>query len=233
MTQTPLAISTLTLAAKPEPIEIDPASTALIVVDMQNAYASRGGYIDLAGFDLEGIDQVISAISSLLPVARRAGLPVIFLQNGWDADYVEAGGAGSVNRAKSNALRLMRERPELQGKLLAKGGWDYDLIDALVPAEGDIVVPKPRYGGFVNTALDSILRSRGIRHLLLCGVATNVCVETTLCEAYGLEYHPVLLRDACLQAGPSYVQAATIYNVETFFGWTASSADALETFARA
>jgi len=121
----------------------------------------------------------------------------------------------------------MRERPELQGTLLAKGGWDYALIDALQPATSDIVVPKTRYSGFVSTALDSILRSRGIRHLMLCGVATNVCVETTLRDAFGLEYHPILLRDACLQAGPAFIQDATVYNVETFFGWTASGADAL------
>lgn len=215
----------LTLAARPQSIDIVPASTALIVVDMQNAYASRGGYIDLAGFDIDGIEQVISNIADLLPAARRAGIQVIFLQNGWDQEYREAGGTDSVNQKKSNAIRLMRERPELQGKLLVKGGWDYSLVDELKMGQGDIVVPKPRYSGFVSTALDSILRSRGIQHLLLCGVATNVCVETTLRDAFGLEYHPVLLRDACLQAGPSYVQEATIYNVETFFGWTASCAD--------
>ncbi|WP_163571171.1 isochorismatase family protein, partial [Klebsiella pneumoniae] len=80
--------------------------------------------------------------------------PVIFFQNGWDADYVEAGGPGSPNWHKSNALKTMRKRPELQGKLLAKGGWDYALVDDLQPGPGDIVVPKTRYSGFFNSQFD-------------------------------------------------------------------------------
>jgi len=215
----------LSLVARPNAIEIGIATTALIVVDMQNAYASYGGYLDLAGFDISGIEEVVDRTASLLTKARDAGVQVVFLQNGWDPDYVEAGGQFSVNREKSNALRLMRVRPELNGKLLAKGGWDYALNDRLSPGPGDIIVQKPRYSGFVNTALDSILRSRDIRHLLVAGVATNVCVESTIRDAFGLEYHPILLRDCCLQAGPRHLQEATIYNVETFFGWTSTSSD--------
>ncbi len=215
----------VSLAANPHPVDVDLAASALIVVDMQNAYATTGGYLDLAGFDLAGIDHVIDAIVSLADAARNAGLPVVFLQNGWDPGYVEAGGSLSVNRQKSNALRLMRERPELDGMLLAKGGWDHALIDALRPQESDIVLPKSRYSGFVGTQLDSMLRSRGVRYLLVCGVATNVCVETTIRDAFGLEYHPVLVREACLQAGPSFLQDATFYNIETFFGWTAAAVD--------
>jgi ureidoacrylate peracid hydrolase len=215
----------VTLAAKPHPVELDLAASALIVVDMQNAYAARGGYLDLAGFDISGIAPVIEAVVATTGRARAAGLQVLFLQNGWDPDYVEAGGCLSVNRRKSNALRLMRERPELHGTLLAKGGWDHALIDAIRPQERDIVLHKPRYSGFVGTPLDSMLRSRGIRHLLVCGVATNVCVESTVRDAFGLEYHPVVVREACLQAGPPFLQDATFYNIETFFGWTASAAD--------
>ncbi|CAN0586275.1 unnamed protein product, partial [Ectocarpus sp. 12 AP-2014] len=97
---------------------------------------------------------------------------------------------------------------------------DYALIDALEVKDGDILVPKSRYSGFVNTPLDSILRSRGIQTLLVCGVATNVCVETTIRDAFGLEYHPVMVEDCCLQAGPPQMQDATIFSIRTFFGWT-------------
>ncbi|TYC52622.1 isochorismatase family protein [Rhodobacterales bacterium] len=210
----------VSLPALPEAVALDPASTALIVVDMQNAYASHGGYLDLAGFDLTGIDTVIANVADTMDLCRAAGIQVVCLQNGWDPDYVEAGGPLSANQAKSNALRVMRERPELEGQLLAKGGWDYALIDAIKPRDGDIVVPKSRYSGFVGTPLDSILRSRGIRTLLVCGVATNVCVEATIRDAFGLEYHPVMLQDCCLQAGPSYLQEASIFNIQKFFGWT-------------
>ncbi|GGG65608.1 peroxyureidoacrylate/ureidoacrylate amidohydrolase RutB [Salipiger pallidus] len=215
----------LELPALPEPVTLDPSSTALIVVDMQNAYAASGGYLDIAGFDLSGIDAVNANVATLAQMCRDRGVQVVFLQNGWDASYVEAGGPASVNVAKSNALRVMRERPELQGTLLAKGGWDYQLIDALTVQEGDLLLPKPRYSGFVSTPLDSMLRSRGICTLLVCGVASNVCVETTIRDAFGLEYHPVMVEDCCLQAGPRAMHDATVFNVRTFFGWTTTLAE--------
>ena len=101
------------LPARPEPLAMKASETALIVVDMQNAYASRGGYLDLAGFDVSATQPVIAKIRQALCAARAAGMQVIFLQNGWDNGYVEAGGPGSPNWHKSNALKTMRKRPEL------------------------------------------------------------------------------------------------------------------------
>jgi ureidoacrylate peracid hydrolase len=215
----------VTLPARPENLPIDPAATALIVVDMQNAYASPGGYLDLAGFDIDGAAAVIEKIALAVEAARRAGVTVVFFQNGWDPDYVEAGGPGSPNWWKSNALKTMREQPELQGKLLAKGTWDYALVDRLKPQAGDIVIEKPRYSAFYNTALDSLLRARGVKNLAFCGIATNVCVESTLRDGFFLEYFGVLLEDATHQAGPAFLQDATVYNVEKFFGWVSNTAD--------
>src|SRR3954467_245904 len=160
----------VTLPARPEPIRVNVDETAVIVIDMQNAYASPGGYLDLAGFDIGGAKRVIEQSAKVLEIARAAGMPIVYFQNGWDKDYVEAGGPGSPNWHKSNALKTMRARPELQGKLLARGGWDYDLVEALKPASTDIVLPKPRYSGFFNSQLDSVLRSRGVRHLVFVGI---------------------------------------------------------------
>ena len=142
----------VTLPARPEPIRVAADETAVIVVDMQNAYASPGGYLDLAGFDIGGAARVIEQTAKVLETARAAGLPVIYFQNGWDEDYVEAGGPGSPNWHKSNALKTMRARPELQGKLLARGGWDYELVEALAPQPGDIVLPKTRYSRLLQLA---------------------------------------------------------------------------------
>ena len=222
----------VTLPARPEPLRLAVDETALVVVDMQNAYASPNGYLDLAGFDISGAKAAITAIQDVLSVARGAGVPVIFFQNGWDADYVEAGGPGSPNWHKSNALKTMRKRPELQGKLLAKGGWDYALVDDLQPKPGDIVVPKTRYSGFFNSQFDSILRARGIRNLVFCGIATNVCVESTLRDGFHLEYFGVMLEDATHQAGPEYIQKASVFNIETFFGWVSSASDFRRAFAQ-
>jgi ureidoacrylate peracid hydrolase len=216
---------TIVLPARPEPLSVSVSQTAVIVIDMQNAYASPGGYLDLAGFDISGAANVIAQTKGVLETARAAGMPVIYFQNGWDADYVEAGGPGSPNWHKSNALKTMRERPELQGKLLAKGGWDFELVDELKPHPGDIVLHKTRYSGFFNSQLDSVLRSRGIRNIVFVGIATNVCVESTLRDGFFLEYFGIVLEDATHQAGPEFVQQAAIYNIEKFFGWVSSVAD--------
>ncbi|MFC3444155.1 pyrimidine utilization protein B [Sphingobium rhizovicinum] len=213
------------LPARPEPIRVDPSSSAVIVIDMQNAYASPGGYVDLAGFDIGGAAGVIGRIAQVLDVARGAGMPVVYLQNGWDADYVEAGGPGSPNWHKSNALKTMRARPELKGQLLARGGWDYELVDALAPQRGDIRVHKTRYSAFFNSQLDSVLRARGVRTLIFVGIASNVCVESTLRDAFHLEYFSVMLDDATHHLGPDFVHQATLYNVEKFFGWVSTVAD--------
>nr|EJR9313235.1 pyrimidine utilization protein B [Cronobacter sakazakii]EJR9313246.1 pyrimidine utilization protein B [Cronobacter sakazakii] len=178
-----------------------------------------GGYLDLAGFDVSSTAPVIENIKTAVAAAREAGMTIVWFQNGWDSDYLEAGGPGSPNFHKSNALKTMRRRPELHGKLLAKGSWDYQLVDELTPLPGDIVLPKPRYSGFFNTPLDSMLRARNIRHLVFTGIATNVCVESTLRDGFFLEYFGVVLEDATHQAGPPFAQQAALFNIETFFGW--------------
>src|SRR3569833_2932023 len=122
----------VTLPARPEPIRLVADETAIVVVDMQNAYASPGGYVDLAGFDIAGAAGTIGRIATVLDTARAAGVTVIYLQNGWDPDYVEAGGPGSPNWHKSNALKTMRKRPELSGRLR------FERIDQL------IIPPAPR-----------------------------------------------------------------------------------------
>ncbi|WP_213877619.1 pyrimidine utilization protein B [Pseudomonas sp. dw_358] len=222
---------TRTLPARPEALNLKAHETALVVVDMQNAYSTLGGYLDLAGFDVSTTGPVIANIQKALTAARAAGMPVVFFQNGWDPAYVEAGGPGSPNWHKSNALKTMRQRPELQGTLLAKGGWDYQLVDELTPQPGDMVVPKTRYSGFFNTNFDSLMRSRGIRNLVFTGIATNVCVESTLRDGFFLEYFGVVLADATHQAGPAYAQQAALFNIETFFGWVSSVDDFCTTFA--
>jgi ureidoacrylate peracid hydrolase len=168
---------------------------------------------------------VTEQCAKVVETARGAGMTILYFQNGWDEAYVEAGGPGSPNFHKSNALKTMRARPELQGQLLARGGWDYALVDRLKPHAGDIVLPKTRYSGFFNSQLDSMLRSRGIRNIVLVGIATNVCVESTLRDGFFLEYFGVMLEDATHQAGPGYLQKASVYNVETFFGWVSTVAD--------
>ena len=98
----------VTLPARPEPLRLKASETAVIVVDMQNAYASKGGYLDLAGFDVDATGPVIENIAGVVETARATGIQVVWFQNGWDPAYQEAGGPGSPNWHKSNALKTMR-----------------------------------------------------------------------------------------------------------------------------
>lgn len=213
------------LSAEPAPITIDLDRTALIVVDMQNAFASPGGMLHLAGIDVRLAGDVIANARLVREAARRARVPVVYLTIGYPPDQSTAGGPDSPNPQKELALCLMRERPELRGKLLTFGTWDFEIVDALQPQPSDTVIVKSRYSGFHGTELDSVLRSRGIRNLLMVGIASNVCVESTIRDAYFLEYWPVMIADATMPAGSAEIQRATVYNVQTFFGWVTNSED--------
>jgi ureidoacrylate peracid hydrolase len=218
-------LSAVALPAEPEAVSLDLARTAVIVVDMQNAFASPGGMLDLAGIDVRPASEAVANARMVCEAARSAGVPVIYLTIGYPPDQSTAGGPDSPNPHKELALRLMRERPELRGTLLTFGTWDFQIVDELAPEAGDLVLVKSRYSGFHGTDLDSVLRSRGIRNLLVAGIASNVCVESTIRDAYFNEYWPVLIADATMPAGPAEIQRATLYNVSTFFGWVTSSED--------
>ncbi len=214
----------IALDTRPEPIEVELERSAVIVVDMQNAFASPGGLLDLAGVDISGAAAVVRTIGSVLAAARERGVEIVYLQTGYKPDLSNGGGADSPNPRKETALCLMRARPELAGKLLVEGTWDFEIIPQLRPQPGEAVVLKTRYSGFAGTLLDSVLRARGIRNLFFVGIATNVCVESTLRDAYFHEYWPILVSDGAMQAGPPAAHQATLFNVESFFGWTLTAA---------
>jgi ureidoacrylate peracid hydrolase len=211
------------LPTRPEAIEIDFTKSAVVIVDMQNAFASKGGTLDLAGIDLAEAPRVVRATAAVLNAARSAGVSVVHLQMGYKRDLSNAGGVRSPNYYKETAMHLMCSKPELMGQLLTEGSWDFALVDELAPQPGEIVVIKTRYSGFAGTTLDSQLRVRGIQYLLFAGIAANVCVESTIRDAYFLDYWPILLADATMAAGGPQMYEATLFNVESFFGWTLDS----------
>jgi ureidoacrylate peracid hydrolase len=217
-----------TLNTKPKPLEIDFEKSAVIVVDMQNAFASPRGMLDIAGLDISGAARLIDAIRAVLNAARSAQIPIVYLQMGYKPDLSNSGGPSSPNWHKELAMCLMHARPELKGKILTEGTWDFAIVDELAPQPGDLVVVKTRYSGFAGTTLDSLLRMRGVQFLFFAGIATNVCVESTLRDAFFLDYWPVLLADGAMPAGSASQHEATLFNVESFFGWTMQSAELLK-----
>lgn len=213
------------IPARPHPVSWRAEETALVIVDMQNGFLKPGGYLDQVGYDLSHMPRVIAAVMRAVAAAREAGVTVVFIQSGFDRHHAVVGGPTAPVWHKSEAQVLMRERPELAFTLITEGGWDYELAEEMAPRPGELVVRKSRYSAFAGTNLDQALRARRIRNTVLCGVAANVCVESTLRDAYHHEYFPLLLRDATRQAGPEAMLEATIWNVERFLGWTATVAE--------
>jgi len=217
----------ITVKAEPQPILVDLARTALLVVDMQNAFAQKGGYFDLAGLDITPIQRIIEPIRKVIHAAHATGLRIIYLQMGCSPDLSDKGPPDSPSSIKSRVLSMMKEHPEWKDKFYIYGTWGAEIIEELKPREGDIVVKKQKHDGFIGTNLDIILRTLGAKYLFFVGVATNICVESTLRHAFSLDYFPILVSDAVSQMGSRITQEATLLNVQSTFGWVANVEDLL------
>jgi ureidoacrylate peracid hydrolase len=204
------------LEAQPQPLEIDWKRTAVIIIDMQNAFISKGGMFDLRGFDISSLSITISPIKRLADAARARKIRVIYVSQVLSPDLREV---GPVSPYYNNYMvRAYREKPEWRDKLLLRGTWGAQIIDELKPQESDILVEKPRFSAFAGTDLDMILKTYDIRYLIFSGVATNICVESSLRDACHLQYFSILTSDAAA-ATPASRQEASIGNIIQCFGW--------------
>jgi ureidoacrylate peracid hydrolase len=211
------------IEAEPESIEIALSKTAVLVVDMQNAFVHKGGYFDVVGFDISAVQKIVEPCQRIIGSARKKGIKIIYFRMGYSPDLSDKGPPESPYAYKAKVPVLLRERPELKDKLYIYGTWGAEIIEELKPHQEDIVIKKQRYDGFVGTNLDIILRTLGIKYLIFVGIATNVCVESTLRRAFFLDYFPILISDAVSQKGPRTMQEATILNVQSTFGWVTDS----------
>jgi ureidoacrylate peracid hydrolase len=221
----------VTVDAKPQPVEIDLVRAAVIVVDMQNAFLTEGGMFDDMGYDISGAPSAIEKNARLLPALRESGVKVVYLKMSYSEDYSDAGGPQSPNPHKELGMVMMRDRPEKWGKYVTQNTWDEEIHERLAPFPGDVIVRKQRYSGFAGTNLDMVLKTYGTRYCFYTGVATNVCVETTLRDGYLLDYWPILVADACNNSGPEHNRLATEWNVEHAFGWVTSTDEVLKAVA--
>jgi ureidoacrylate peracid hydrolase len=217
----------ITIKAAPQPILVDLARTALLVVDMQNAFAHKGGYFDLAGLDITPIQRIIGPCRTVINAAHAAGIRIIYLQMGCSQDLSDRGSPDGPSSVKSRVLSMMKEHPEWKDKFYIYGTWGAEIIEELKPREGDIVVKKQKHDGFIGTNLDIILRTLGAKYLFFVGAATNICVESTLRHAFSLDYFPILVSDAVSQMGSNITQDATIFNVQSTFGWVTNAEELL------
>ena len=211
------AMKHVALQAEPEPIEIRLGRTAVMVIDMQNAFVGKGGFFDLTSVDVSPSQRIIEPIKEICRVARARQVKVIYVVFRYSTDLREMGNQDMPYRYKE--ARFYHEHPEWRDKFLIRGSWGADVVKELEPQEGDIVVEKLKYSAFFGTGLDVTLRTLDIKYLLFTGVATNICVEASIRDAYYHGYFPILVSDAAAQIGPAHMQEATAFNVITCYGW--------------
>jgi len=211
------------LETEPEPLEINLRRTAVVVVDMTNAFIRKGGFFDILGVDISLCEKTINTVKSVTQVARDNGCRIIHVVHKLAKDLSDAGGEDSVNRAKDASLRIARDNPGLIDGLYFRDTWGSEIVDELTPQEGDLVIEKPRYSAFAGTKLDMILRGYDIKYAVFVGIATNGCVEASIRDAFNLEYWPILISDACASNGPEFTQKATIWIVKLCLGWVTTS----------
>jgi ureidoacrylate peracid hydrolase len=156
--------------------------SAVMVIDMQNGFVHERGSLRSIGTALPGIDGVIGETQELLADARGAGLPVVYTRHQWRRGFVDA-------------PRSVIERFPPGTKPLEEGSWDAAICDALAPEREDVIVDKNRYDAFLYTDLDLILRALGVKRLLVTGVVTSVCVESTVRSAHMRDYSVTVASD--------------------------------------
>ncbi len=210
-----------TIEAEPEPIELDPARTALLLIDMQRDFLEPGGFGESLGNDVSRLAGAVEPCRALLDAFRARGLTVVHTREGHRPDLADAPPAKLARGAPS--LRIGDPGP--MGRILIRGEKGHAIIAALAPQPDEPVVDKPGKGAFYATSLETLLRERRIEALVVCGVTTEVCVHTTVREANDRGFRCVVPRDATASYFPEFHEAglAMIKAQGGIFGWVSDS----------
>ncbi|MER8418337.1 cysteine hydrolase [Mesorhizobium sp. M1428] len=221
----------LVIDAKSQPVSIDPAKTAVLVVDMQNDFGSKGGMFDRAGIDISGIQKAVGPTATVAAAARKLRLPVIYLKMGYHSDLSDLGTSDAPNRLRHLRIFGVGEKMTApdgsESRILIRDTWGTDIVNDLRPEAGDVVLYKTRFSGFYETELDAVLKAAGIKQLIVTGCTTSVCVESTIRDAFFRDYHCILLTDCTSEPialdAPRSNHDASITLVQILFGWTSTS----------
>jgi len=198
---------------------LDPARTALLVIDMQNNYLAEDGYFARKGYDPAPLRAIIPAVQRLVAAVRGAGCRIVWTRQGNRADLADA---SPYDRWRAARAGIALDDPD--SAALLRGSPGFNIVPELAPAPGDILVDKTANGAFCQTDLDMVLRANGITHLMFSGITTDVCVHTTLREAQDRKYQCLTVEDACA-SGDAYAHEAAIHMVtveDGIFGVVAS-----------
>jgi len=210
-----------TLDAQPFSFNFDLKSTALIMIDMQRDFIEPGGFGEMLGNNVSLLRSAIAPCKAVLDAARRAGLLVVHTREGHRPDLADLHPA---KRTRGGKTFIGTDGP--MGRILVRGEKGHDFIPELYPIEGEPILDKPGKGAFYETDLHLILEANGIRSLILCGVTTEVCVNTTAREANDRGYEVLVVEDAVASYFPEFHRVALemIRAQGAIVGWVAQSA---------
>jgi biuret amidohydrolase len=219
------------LSAKAEPydFEFDPASTALVMIDFQRDFVYPGGFGESLGNDTSFLLQALPPAKRVLDACRATGMFVIHTREGHRADLSDCPPA-KWHRGNPK-IHIGDEGP--MGRLLVRGEYGHDIVEEVYPIAGEPVVDKPGKGAFYATDLDTILKTRGISKLVVCGVTTEVCVQTSVREANDRGYDALVISDAVGSYFPEF-QSAALAMIKAqggIFGFVGTSDDFLAALA--
>ncbi len=216
------------LISEPEPIEVALERSALVIVDMQNGFISKGGMFEVRGFDTASLQKIVDPIKRLADRARERKVKVIYIAHVLSPDLREVGPDSSF---WYKSVKVYRDDPKWRDKFIIRDTWGAQVVDALKPRPGDLLIEKPRFSAFFGTNLDTVLTSLNVKYLFFTGCATNICVEASMRDAANLSYFPILISDATANNGPAFMQEATVHNVKVAFGWVATTENLLKLLA--
>ena len=218
------------IKAEPYDFEFDPRTTALAMIDFQRDFVYPGGFGEALGNDTSLLMKAVPPAEKVLKAVRERGIFVVHTREGHRPDLSDLADA----KKERGHLKTGIGDKGPMGRILVRGEYGHDIVDELKPLPGEPVVDKPGKGAFYATDLDTILKTRGIRSLIVCGVTTEVCVNTTVREANDRGYDAVVLSDCVGSYFPEFQRVALemIKAQGGIFGWVSDSASALDALGK-
>ncbi len=220
-----------TILAEPYEFEFDLETTALVMIDMQRDFVERGGFGEMLGNDVSLLRDSIEPCKRVLEAARKAGVFVIHTREGHRADLSDL----PANKKERGRLSTTIGDVGPMGRILVRGEIGHDIIPELYPLSGEPVIDKPGKGAFYDTDLLGVLRNRGIKYLIVCGVTTEVCVHTTVREANDRGFNALVPEDCTASYFPEFKRVALemIKAQGGIFGWVSDSARVIDGLEKA
>jgi biuret amidohydrolase len=218
--------TSVTVRAEPYEYEFVPAHCALLIIDMQRDFLEPGGFGEMLGNDVSQLRRTIEPNKKLLAAWRKAGLPVIHTREGHRPDLTDLPPAKKIRGRSATCIG----DPGPMGRILVRGQDGHDIIPELYPLPSEPVIDKPGKGAFFATDLQAILNNRGITHLVVTGVTTEVCVNTTVREANDRGYECLVPEDCVGSYFPEFQEMGLkmIKAQGGIFGWVTNSAQILD-----